>query len=274
MKSKIFLSNIYDFYYIFFLSCLHYIESLTQYWIKELMLPCTYNTSNFHQLERLLLQFFLKKQFISLQKFLLSSFGEFSFWKIVNITSKKRERKKEMYSLDRQDRTNTCGPGKGWSHMEISPLWWGMGCLGMGGPDCVVLTRAAHHVHMCINTSNWLGRKGCLGCQEATRASGAAGSWTEKQCEDRVIGNGSAPHWPGQWATEEKADLLNKPRLRCVRVWRWTWGWPHGRVTGKTLGPEDMWGRRKKVKIVQIWQIQKRKVRMMEVGDGEESFHC
>ena len=132
-----------------------------------------------------------------------------------------------MYSLDRQDRTDTCGPGKEWSHMEISPLWWGMGCLGMGSQTVWSSLEPAHHVHMCMNTSNWLGRKGCLGCREATRASGAAGSWTEKQCEDRVIGNGSAPHWPGQWAMEEKADLLNKPRLRCDRVWRWTSGWPH-----------------------------------------------
>ena len=89
----------------------------------------------------------------------------------------KKEREKERNVQSRQARSNK--HMRPWERMKShgnQSLVMGDGMPWNGGPDCVVLTRPAHHVHTCMKTSNWLGRKGCLGCREATRASGTAGS--------------------------------------------------------------------------------------------------
>lgn len=74
---------------------IHYLESLTQYWVKELIFPCTYNTSNFHQLEKNFTAIFFLSNLSVYKSCCFSHLVSFSFRKIVNITSKKREREKE-----------------------------------------------------------------------------------------------------------------------------------------------------------------------------------
>lgn len=141
-------------------------------------------------------------------------------------------------------------------------LWWGWDALEQGARLCGPTAGPAHHVHTCMKTSNWLGRKGCLGCREATRPL-ALQVLKQRNNVKTVIG--SAPHWPGQCARKRRriSEVL---RLGVMGVWQWTWGIATWKSDWQDSGAECGW--RKKVKIVQIWQIQKRKVRMMEVGDG------
>ena len=182
-----------------------------------------------------------------------------------------------MYSLDRQDWTNTCGPRKEMKSHGNQSLVMGDRMPWNGGARLC----GPHYSLHTMGTCAW---RPVTGWKERVPgvSRGHQSLWRCRFLNRQTMWRQSHRKWISPALaragdTEEKADLLNKLRLRCDGVW---WGvtvdlgWPQGRVTGKTSGPDEMWGRRKKVKTVQIWQLQKRKVRMMEVGDGEESFHC
>ena len=76
----------------------------------------------------------------------------------------------------------------------------------------------AHHGHMCMKTSNWLEGEGAWGVKRPPEPLALQVLEQTDNVKTKSSEMDQPCAGPGQWATEEKADLLNKLRLRCDRV--------------------------------------------------------
>lgn len=89
--SPIFMTFTISFSY----HAIHYLESLTQYWVKELIFPCTYNTSNFSPIGKNFTAIFFLSNLSVYKSCCFSHLVSFLFRKLWILHQKReRERKK------------------------------------------------------------------------------------------------------------------------------------------------------------------------------------